>query len=153
STAYDALSNRLIVFGGRLTSADSLNDVWVLTNANGLGGASEWIRLEPEGVPPEPRGGHSMTYDANSGRWIVTEGNSGSLIFTFYRDVWVLDHANGLGGPPVWQRLPTHNSPPTRRTQFASGYSYAGNRLVVGFGYSEPQPTLLNDTWVLTNAS
>ena len=108
AAAYDSLSNRLIVFGGRLTqalNAGSLNDVWVLTNANGLSGTPEWIRLEPAGAPPEPRGGHSMSYDSNSGRLIVTEGNSGNLDFTFHRNVWVLEHANGIGGTPEWKRL------------------------------------------------
>ena len=38
---YDSGNNRMIVFGGRDGSGNNLNDVWVLTNANGLGGRAD----------------------------------------------------------------------------------------------------------------
>lgn len=37
TVVYDSTTNTMIVFGGN-GSSGSLNDVWVLTNANGLGG-------------------------------------------------------------------------------------------------------------------
>ena len=35
---YDPSSNRVIIFGGLTYCCTNFNDVWVLTNANGLGG-------------------------------------------------------------------------------------------------------------------
>jgi hypothetical protein len=40
STVYDPKNNRLIIFGGADGSGE-LNDAWVLTNANGLGGTPQ----------------------------------------------------------------------------------------------------------------
>jgi hypothetical protein len=87
---------------------------------------------------------------------IVTEGVSAVSrggVITFYPDVWVLDHANGRGGPPAWTLLPTSNHPSIGREFFAYGYHPASNRLVVGLGLSDTQPELQQDAWVLTNAS
>src|SRR5579862_9524406 len=75
---YDAASNRMIVFGGRDSKGDNLNDVWVLTNANGLGGASQWINLIANGAAGSPpaRSGHSTLYDAANNRLIIFAGCS-----------------------------------------------------------------------------
>src|SRR5947209_951037 len=73
SAVYDPSSNRMIVFGGRDSSQNNLNDVWILTNANGMGGASAWINLLPANSPgaPASRSGHTAVYDAGSNRMIV----------------------------------------------------------------------------------
>ncbi len=48
---YDPGTNSLIIFGGsNCASLGSFNDVWVLSNANGLGGAPTWTQLFPSGV-------------------------------------------------------------------------------------------------------
>ena len=54
TAVYDPGSNRMIVFGGNncFTAGSYYNDVWVLTNANGLGGAPVWTQLTPAGGPP-----------------------------------------------------------------------------------------------------
>src|SRR5439155_3998930 len=110
---YDPTSNRIILFAG--TSSDEpsgnprLNDVWVLTNANGLGDTSEWSKLIPTGGPPPVRNDHSAVYDAVNNRMIIYGGcgavptSNGCLPIA--ADVWVLDHANGLGGNPSWTQL------------------------------------------------
>jgi hypothetical protein len=36
--AYDPATNRMMVFGGDTNGCCDTNEVWVLTNANGLGG-------------------------------------------------------------------------------------------------------------------
>lgn len=51
---YDSASNRMIVFGGRDSGGKNLNDVWVLANGNGLGGAAQWIELIPNGKAGSP---------------------------------------------------------------------------------------------------
>src|SRR4051812_28425951 len=63
TNVYDPLSNRLIVFGGCASGVcqqgqPTLNDVWVLTNADGTGGPSAWIQLNPNGGPPSMRHSH-----------------------------------------------------------------------------------------------
>src|ERR1035441_3346238 len=59
TAVYDPGSNRMVVFGGLncldSVSSDWFNDVWVLTNANGLGGTPAWIQLAPTGGPPSAR--------------------------------------------------------------------------------------------------
>src|SRR5712672_1127025 len=53
SSVYDSANNRMVVFGGCNGGClPTLNDVWVLTNANGLGGTQAWIQLLPIGTPP-----------------------------------------------------------------------------------------------------
>src|SRR5215813_4656280 len=69
---YDAASNRLIVFfPGNPPYGGFGNQVWILTNANGLGGAPAWIQLMPTGSPPFTNGLGSVAYDAAANRLIV----------------------------------------------------------------------------------
>jgi hypothetical protein len=63
-----------------------VNDVWVLTNSNGVGGTPTWIQLAPTGVAPNARHLHSATYDANSNRMVVFGGFDGHSALN---DVWV----------------------------------------------------------------
>ncbi|MFB3078568.1 MAG: hypothetical protein ACE1Y4_11260, partial [Lysobacterales bacterium] len=104
--AYDAANNRLIVyFPSNLNRNGSSYEVWVLTNANGLGGIPNWNQLAPGGTlvnhPNNINFGHSAVYDAAENRLIVYGGcdaNCGSA----QSSVYVLSNANGLGGTPVW---------------------------------------------------
>jgi hypothetical protein len=150
-SAYDISSNRLIVFGGLASNAQVLADVWVLTNANGLGGSPTWQPLSPAGFQLF-RFGLNGAYDSVTNRLIVFGGfaqdiqNSPSL-----NDTWFLTGANGLGGTVQWQQEPVSGAlPPGRAT---SGLVYDGvtNRLVVFGGLQNGQA--LSDTWVLTNAN
>jgi hypothetical protein len=47
SAVYDPNTNRMIVFGGDSACQPPTNDVWVLSNANGSGGALTWTQLAP----------------------------------------------------------------------------------------------------------
>src|SRR5208283_1715909 len=67
TAAYDYINNRMIIFGG-LGSNNNLNDVWVLSNANGLGGTSAWIQLTTSGNALTPRDTHSAVYDNANNR-------------------------------------------------------------------------------------
>src|SRR6476646_7893099 len=73
NAVYDGANNRMIVFGGAAggycSGAPPLrNDVWVLTNANGLGGPPAWIQLSPGGTPPTARAATTSVYDPSSNR-------------------------------------------------------------------------------------
>lgn len=157
SGVYDPLSNRLIIFGGFTTTQQTFNDVWVLSNANGLGGTPEWTQLAPSGTPPAPRGEHSVIYDPNSNRLTVFGGltpDPGNPYF-FFNDTWVLTHANGTGGTPEWIPLASAGDLPLGRGFHSVGYAGASNRMIVSLGRNDraPSPGTFNDAWVLTNAS
>src|SRR6267378_6383935 len=80
NAVFDPGSNRMIVFGG--TEATSccgplLNDVWVLTNADGTG-PQVWTQLSPTGTPPAPRAMSAAVYDPATNRMIIYGGDPNS---------------------------------------------------------------------------
>jgi len=142
----------MIVFGGGQFGGSIFNtlfnDVWVLTNANGVGGTPQWIPLSPAGGPPAPRAGQEVVYDAANNRMVVFGGGNNG-IESVPNDVWVLTNANGLGGAPNWTQLAPSGTIPSRREHFAVGYDPATNRMVIFGGCCY----WTNDTFVLTNAN
>ncbi len=131
--AYDPNSNSLILFGGFVDSATSLNDTW---SWNG----SEWSQLIENGSPnsPSKRYGAVMTYDPNSNRLILFGGRS---IDEFFNDTWAWDGTQ-------WTQLIANNqpnSPPTK--QFANmSYDPNSNQLIL-FGGFVIGDDFTNDTW------
>jgi hypothetical protein len=153
SAGYDPESNRMVIFAGNNGfSGGEKNDVWILTDANGIGNPS-WMQLSPAGTPPSPRINPNSVYDPSSNSLIVYGGyNAGTI--TQYNDVWVLSNANGLGGTPTWTRLSPTGTLPEARWLSALSYDPLTRRLIMFGGLDEPaQFTPLDDTWVLTNAN
>src|SRR5262249_11228267 len=124
------------------------NDVWVLTNANGLGGTPTWVPLLPSGTPPAPREGHAAVYDASSNRMIVFGGGNNGIM-SVPNDLWVLTNPNGLGGTSTWIQLATEGQLPPRIERFASGYDSTNSRLTIFGGCC----FWTNTTWLLKNAN
>jgi hypothetical protein len=95
TATYDPSSNTMTIFGGTGVGGDK-NDVWVLSHANGTGGAPTWTQLAPSGGPPLTREYHAAIYDPSSNRMTVYAGahctSSGCGLLG---DVWVLTNANG----------------------------------------------------------
>ena len=150
----DPLNNRMIIFGGMSTSFGStLNDTWVLTNANGLGGTPTWINLNPSNTPP-PRSGHSAVYDEINNRMIIFGGCAGGCEPT-RNDVWVLTNANGLGGTPTWIQLSPSGSIPNGRVAHAAVYDAASNSMIMFGGHNGTGigDATYQETWVLSNAN
>jgi hypothetical protein len=135
---YDPGSNRMIVFGG-----DSGTDVWVLTNANGLGGASSWIQLPTSGAVPAPFSGWE--------RQVYDSANNMLIVYDSENFVWTLSNANGVGGSPVWSFLNVSNDGPSPRNSFTAVYNPSSSSMIV-FGGSDGT-TDYNDVWVLSNAN
>jgi hypothetical protein len=136
---YDDASSRMMIYGGTGGA-----DVWVLTNANGLGSVSpSWLKLLPTGKLPDPiTNWQRHVYDPLRNVMIVYDSSAG---------VWTLSHANGLGGTPAWTQLNVPANGPSTRAAFTAVYNPAGNRMIVfGGGGSGVD---LNDLWVLTNAN
>lgn len=158
SAVYDAANNRMIVFGGQAYGRSS-NDVWVLTNANGLGGAPRWTQVQPavtEDGAPLARQNHQAAYDPLSNRMIVFGGlqNSGGDP-VLLNDGWVLTNANGLGGEATWTRISTMNKPSPRHG-FAIGYLPSTDRLLLFGGCTDPTwgcGQTSQELWALSNAS
>jgi hypothetical protein len=155
---YDAASNRMIVFGGFSTHncpCAVLNDVWVLTNANGAEATTPtWTQLTPVGAFPAPRSDFVLAYDPNSNRLILFGGAATSSLGVLLNDVWVLTNANGIGDTPAWLQI-TPLGPLLSRAYAYWGYDPEGNRLVVFGGLAQltPQYPSSNDTWALTHAN
>ena len=144
---YDPGSNRMVLFGG-ITANECVNDTWVITNANGIGGQSAWLQLSPIGGPPGVRSYMGGAYDPMSNTLLVYGGLD---CFTItYRDFWVLSHANGLGGTPTWKQLfPTGGPGPL--DAFTMVYDPNTNELILFSGGSNG--VFNNNVWILTNAN
>lgn len=169
STVYDPVSNRLILFAGCAAGTcqngePTLNDVWVLTNADGSTVPSSWIQINPTPGPPPPRHSHVGVYDSGTNTMIIWSGDSSFLSAPNLSDVWILTNANGLDqttGQPAtsqWNQLfptgvpPTHQSYPGREIS-AGVYDPVSNRMII-FGGAACGPCIaLNDVWALTNAN
>jgi hypothetical protein len=152
---YDSASDRMIVFGGRDINGNNLNDLWVLTNANGLGGASQWVNLIPNGATGSPpaRSGHSAVYDSVNNIMIIFGGCSGYCTPAL-NDVWTLSNANGLGGTPVWMQLSLDGGP-AARTNAVAAYDPSLNELLIYSGQdgSANPCSVFSDAWTLINAN
>ena len=176
TAVYDSVSNRLILFGGTNGSGGNneymYNDVWVLTNANGLGGTPQWIQLMANNpaVGPMTRTRHIAAYDPTSNRMIIGLGegdptgktNCNSQMTScdtkVLNDIWVLTNANGLGGGIMsWIRLNPFGFVIPARFLATGVYDQINNRLIIfGGSYTDnvTKPgTGYNDVWVVTDAN
>jgi beta-glucosidase len=144
---YDSASNSLVIFGGyqRSTGNAPVNDVYVLTNANGLGGTAVWAQLSPSGPLPTGRANHSVVYDSSANRMVIFGGIPAAS--PPLNDAWMLTNANGAGGTSSWAQIIPAGGPPPVRYEHTAVYDPATGRMVVFGGES------LNDVWVLSNAA
>jgi hypothetical protein len=154
SAVYDAVDSRMIVFGGctftgELCSAFQ-NDVWVLTNANGVSGAPTWVQLAPAGAPPAARWGHAAAYDLANNRMIIYGGDNQQVTFS---DTWVLSNANGLGGAPAWTQLSPSGGPPKGQDSPSLVYDSANNVLIEFAGTKKDFGADTNSVWTLSRAN
>ncbi len=146
TAVYDANNNRMTIFGG-YNAGTFLNDVWVLSNANGLSGTPTWTQLFPTGSIPTTRYGHTAVYDATNNRMTIF---GGYIAGTFLNDTWVLSNANGQGGMPVWTQLLPPGGTPTVRDGHSAIYDSASNRMTIFGGGNSTN--YLNDAWILINS-
>ena len=138
---YDAVNNRMIVFGGE-NATQSLTDVWVLTNANGMAGSPAWTQLSPGGWTPESLNGSVAVYDQKNNIATVFGG------YPCINSVWTNLIANGAAGSPGC------------RASFSGVYDPTNNRMIIyggnsDFGIDNPDFDFVayGDVWVLANAN
>lgn len=156
AAVFDPTTNRMILFAGDPNGGfcfGAVNDTWVLTNADGLGGTPAWTQLNPVGGPPQLRQSPTAIYDQASNRMIVFGGNNNSCVVFNNGEVWVLSNANGLGGTPVWTQLTPAGPIPAGRYGNSLVYDAAHNRMIVFGGEVAQAPGSVNDVWVLSNAN
>jgi len=133
-----------------VVSPNYSNKVYILTNANGLGGTPEWVQLLPVGTPPSNNGLMSVVYDPVNNRLIVYGGCFSHCGYAL-SDVFVLANANGLGGTPAWTQISVTN--PQARTYHSGVYDFLNNLLIAFGGNQAFFGTDKNDTRVLSNAN
>ena len=84
AVVYDAMRNRMVVFGG-WDGFSAHNDAWALS----LGATPTWTQLAPTDPPPDPRANIEGAYDPAGDRLIVTAGFDPGTE-SFYSDTWQL---------------------------------------------------------------
>ena len=136
SAVYDAVNDRLVVFGGS-TETQAMNDVWALS----LSGTPAWSKLSPAGTPPPALWGQSAALDEGANRLIVFGGNDGNLENKVY--------ALSLTGSPAWAELLPSGTPPAARQQ-ASMVSLGTHMLVFGGDVTGMGGGPANDAWLLS---
>jgi hypothetical protein len=136
SAVYDAVNDRMVVFGGTGGSG-TMNDVWALS----LSGTPAWSQLSPSGTPPPTLWGQSAALDDDANRLIIFGGNDGSLQNKVY--------ALSLTGSPAWAELLPSGTPPAARQQ-ASMVSLGTHMLVFGGDVTGMGGGATNDAWLLS---
>ncbi len=129
SAAYDALQDRMLVFGGG-------NQVWTLS----LQGRPTWTRIVPSSVGPAPRDEQAAVFDPVRQRLIVFWGYAVPDVDTYLNDTWILS----LTGIPTWTLLPLSPEQPYPRWGQGAIYDPWADRVV-----SHGGQLIRHETWAL----
>jgi hypothetical protein len=87
----------MTIFGGNtaVSEINDLNDLWVLSNANGMGGPSSWTEISGGGASdPSARNSHAAAYDTDDNIMMIF-GGSGTNSDGWFVSPWVLPDASG----------------------------------------------------------
>lgn len=146
---YDQTHNRMTIFGGGDAvqtccpyEIDDYNDTWVLSSADGQGGTPTWTQLAPSDTPPSPRQDQSAVYDPAHNRMYVfggSEFSNATQTTTELGDVWVLSHANGVGGTPTWMQIGQYGTPPGALVGHGAAFDFVNQRMIVSGGGGQNQ--------------
>jgi hypothetical protein len=103
-------------FGGHNCIATFFHEVWVLAFDDSTLSSGRWIQLHPDSSrgAPENRSHYGSAYDPATNRLYI---HSGSPSLAPLVSLWVLEHANGLGGTPAWRRLSCSGGGPSRNDE------------------------------------
>jgi len=151
SAVYNQTTNRMITFGGGTGfPGPCINELWVITHLNGVGGAPGWTKEAPTGTLPPVREGHTAVYDPNTNTMIVFGGTDCNG--DYYNDLWILSNADGSTATPSWAEVTPIGTPPSARTQATAIYDSVNNVMTV-YGGGTTATSVLGDVWTLTNAN
>jgi hypothetical protein len=150
SAIYNQTTDRMVVFGGGTGfPGPCVNDLWIASYINAVGGKPSWAEQSPTGTPPPIREGHTAVYNPTTNKMIIFGGNNCSG--TYYNDVWILSNADGTTGTPSWAPVTPAGTPPVARTQATAIYDTVNNVMTI-YGGGEASTTVYGDVWTLTNA-
>lgn len=124
---YDATNQRIVMYGGAVTSQTPytvLSDCW---SWNG----TVWSQISASS-PPGARQGHTIAHDPGAGRIVLYGGNVGGT------QTWTLTGT-------TWARLNTTADPGWR---LGPNLVWDGNGMLLFGGYGESHWRLQNDDWV-----
>ncbi len=141
TAVYDAAQNRMVVFGGLVSTGDT-NDVWGFSLS-----ANQWVLLAPpdnSATSPSFRRSHAAVFDAANQRMLVFGGSGGSTGLSS-GDLWAFELGSGT---PQWSILPVSSTTPVRESH-AMIYDAANQRAVLFGGNIPSSPYVLGDTWIL----
>jgi hypothetical protein len=153
TTAVYTPQNRLIVYGGCGSNcAPAQSDVYMLANANGLGGPAVWSH--PSISMPRARSGHQSAFDPSTNRMVSFGGNF-AFFGTDQNDTAIFDVSASSWSTPTISGAP----PGPRAEAFSSAYDASARRMIV-FGGDHLISTCCpynisqyNDLWVLKDAN
>jgi len=130
--AYDPVGRRLFMFGGLDASGDR-NDLWAYSIDD-----QQWAEINPSGQAPNPRHGHTVTFDPVRRRVIAIAGQGAG----FFGDAWAFDiQAN------AWTQLSGNSNGPNPRYGHSAIYDSKRDRMVISHGFTSSGR--FDDTWAL----
>ncbi|MGA1986618.1 MAG: kelch repeat-containing protein [Candidatus Sulfotelmatobacter sp.] len=97
STVYDSVNNRMIMFGGinEINGTRFLDDTWILTSPNGLGGTPAWTAEKVSGTAP--RRWYDVSFYSSVYNSLIVFGGESEIIPSPPDDhIFVLSEANGI---------------------------------------------------------
>lgn len=155
AAAYDAGTDRMIVFGGSTGyTTPCQNDVWILPGAMGGSPPLTWIKLAVT-AGPAPRAEAGAVYDAARNQLFVHGGHD--CVAPIHDDLWVLSNANGIGRSE-WRKVSTSRREPSpgARRNHTLAYDHIADLLILyggTVGYGRSAAAHGNDVWVLASAN
>jgi hypothetical protein len=165
TAVYDSASDRMIVYGGLNlvknyccgfpsgNMADDYGDLWILTDASGIG-VSTWLPQAPAGTVPPDRGSHSAVYDSANNRMLVFGGfnivDFSAQTTMILGDLWELSNANGLTGTPTWTQLAQSGTAPGPLSSHGAVFDAANQRMIVMAAVPDASGMLVARLWVLS---
>lgn len=106
-----------------------------------------WSSLDPSGVAPSIRAGHSATLDPVRHRMLVFGGVSYDTSAHYFDELWELT----LGATPMWNQLTPLGIAPPPRISHTAVYDPVNDRMIVygGWGFDNGGQRL-GDLWALS---
>ena len=120
------------MFGGQDESGDR-NDLWAYSVDQ-----QQWTQIGPSGQAPDPRHGHTVTFDPVRRRIIVIAGQGAR----FFGDAWAYDIQGN-----AWTQLSNNSSGPNPRYGLSAIYDPKRDRIVISHGFTTDGR--FDDTWAL----
>ena len=97
ASVYDSAHNRMIMFGGinEINGTRFLNDTWILTNPNGVGGTPAWMPEKVSGTAPERW--YDVSFYSSVYNSLIVFGGESQIIPSPPDDhIFILLDANGI---------------------------------------------------------